>query len=147
MKRQQNRIELVTRLDKNQPPVEDSLPELYKKLHRPPRSSALKCTGFNDANLLEYIVSAVLEVGSKGKALRLLKDESGSGMHGEATKEPKCFRVPASLELPDHLKGLANRHQFSMVPELGLMKTLQVFKALPLFGTVISCFKNNSFCG
>jgi len=108
-----------------QPPVEDPLPELYKKLHRPPRSSALKCTGFNDANLVEYIVSAVLEVGSKGKALRLLKDESGSGMDGEATKEPKCFRVPASMELPDHLKGIANRHRFSMVPELGLMKTLQ----------------------
>ena len=116
----------MTRLDKNQPPVEDPLPELYKKLHRPPRSSALKCTGFNDANLVEYIVSAVLEVGSKGKALRLLKDESGSGMDGEATKEPKCFRVPASMELPDHLKGIANRHRFSMVPELGLMKTLQV---------------------
>ena len=114
------------------------MPELYKKLHRPPRSSALKCTGFNDANLAEYIVSAVLEVGSKGKALRLLKDESGSGMEGEATKEPKCFRVPASMELPDHLKGIANRHRFAirsadppMVPELGLMKTLQVIKALP----------------
>ena len=97
---------------------EDSLPELYNKLHKNP--SDLICDPAPDEN---DITSTSLEVGSKAQKLQLYRKGEPLDI---PSREPKCFRVPGSLTLPDHLRGLRERHKIEIVPESGLLQSFQV---------------------